>query len=491
VIEDTFRFRHILIRDAAYERIPKELRSELHERYADWLDGRGEQFDEIVGYHLEQSFRSVADLGPLGDRARALASRAAERLTASGRRANIRGDVRAAANLFDRAVSLLPVDDRRRLLLLPWLGRALRETGEMDRAATVLSQAIERAQAAGERAVAADALVALSDIRFHRATMARDELVRELDNAIAVFEELGDDAGLARALGLSGKLRLWRGEAAVAIEELERAAKYARGVGDWAQHADSLHYVMVATYYGPTPVVEALQRVEEIRSRAEGSGRLEVTHLLFRARLEAMRAHFDAARDLISHARGIAEEHGLEVLLASHVGTSAGEAELAAGDAAAAERALRPECEQLERIGELGYLASAAPQLAEALFAQGRDDEALQVTERWPPERLTVPEDADAQVAWRRVRAKLLARRGDFEEAERLAREATEIAARTDHTDMRAQALADLAEVLRIAGRPEESAASTQEALRLYEQKGNVTAAARLSGSPAPAPPTS
>ena len=78
-IEDTFRFRHMLIRDAAYERIPKELRSELHERFAGWLDGRGEEFDEIVGYHLEQAYRYLAGLGPPGDRARALAERAAER----------------------------------------------------------------------------------------------------------------------------------------------------------------------------------------------------------------------------------------------------------------------------------------------------------------------------------------------------------------------------------------------------------------------------
>ena len=56
--EDAFRFRHLLIRDAAYEAMPKELRAELHERFADWLDqiGLAEQ-DEIVGYHLEQAYR--------------------------------------------------------------------------------------------------------------------------------------------------------------------------------------------------------------------------------------------------------------------------------------------------------------------------------------------------------------------------------------------------------------------------------------------------
>jgi class 3 adenylate cyclase/tetratricopeptide (TPR) repeat protein len=485
VLEDTFRFRHILIRDAAYERIPKELRSDLHERYAGWLDGRGEQFDEIVGYHLEQAFRSVAELGRVGDRARALAERAAERLTASGGRANRRGDSRAAANLLERAASLLPPDDRRRLALLPSLGRTLRETGEMDRAATILSEAVERGRAAGEPIVTADASVGLSDIRFHRATMAREELVRELENAIAVFEELGDDPGLGRALGLSGKLRFWRGDSAAAIEELERAAGYARRAGDWAQYADSLLDILVATLHGPTPVLEGLEKTDEIGSRAEGNRRLEVIVLLTRAQLEAMRGQIDIARDMMARAKAWGEELGLEVLVRSPALLSEALIELLAGNAAAAERVLRPACERLERIGELGYLASAAPQLADALWAQGRDEDALEVTERWHPERLTVPEDADAQIGWRGVRAKILARAGSIEEAERLAREATEMAAGTDYLNLRAKALADLAEVLRIAGRPEESAAAVQEATRLYERKGNVAAAARLSSTSA------
>jgi class 3 adenylate cyclase/tetratricopeptide (TPR) repeat protein len=488
VIEDTFRFRHILIRDAAYERIPKELRSELHERYADWLDSRGEQFDEIVGYHLEQAFRSVADLGPLGDRARALAERAAERLAASGERANGRGDTRAAANLLERAASLLPSEDRRRLALLPSLGRTLRDAGEMQRAATVLSEAVERGRAAGERIVTADASVALAAIRSHRLTISEEELVRELDNAIAVFEELGDDAGLGRAFGLSGKLRLWRGEAAAAIEELERSAGYARRVGDWAQHAESLQYVLGATLHGPTPVVEALEKADEIVSRAEGNRATEVIVLVRRACLVAMRGRIDVARDLISQAKEVGEEYGLEVLLGSPA-VAEGFVELLAGDASAAERVLRPACERLERIGELGALSSAAPPLAEAVFMQGRDEEALQMTERWHPDRLTVPEDADAHIEWRRVRAKILARAGRIEEAERLTREATEIAAGTDYLNLRADALADLAEVLSLSGKPEESAAAVQEATRLYEQKGNLAAIARLAGTPTPTPP--
>jgi class 3 adenylate cyclase/tetratricopeptide (TPR) repeat protein len=490
-IEDTFRFRHILIRDAAYERISKELRSELHERFAGWLDGRGEEFDEIVGYHLEQAHGSLIALGPPTDRVRGLADRASERLAAAGLRAKARGDSNAAVSLLERATTLVPQDDRRRLSLLPDLGRVLREAGRLERADAVLWEAVELGRAMGERGIAADAGVALSDLRFHRSVqtgVGRGDVLREVDAAIQVFEELGDVAGLARAFTLLGKLRFWGGEAGTALEDFEKAASFAREAGAQAEEAESLQYVLAAMHRGPTPVNEALGRFEEMRPRAELNRRLEVTFLEARAQLEAMQGRFDAARESASRAKVLAEEHGLHVLLDSHTRPAAGYVELLAGDAAAAERELRPACEGTERVGELGFLSSIVPLLIDALLAQGRDEEALQLTERWRPERLTVPEDADAQAGWRRVRAKVMARRGELEEAERLAGEAVAIASRTDYLDDHADALADLGEVLRLSGREEESAAARQEALRLYEQKGNIAEAARLAGSPASAP---
>jgi class 3 adenylate cyclase/tetratricopeptide (TPR) repeat protein len=479
LIGDTFRFRHILIRDAAYERVPKTLRSELHERFAGWLDSRGEEFDEIVGYHLEQAYRCVIELGPVTDRARVLGKRAAERLAASGQRANTRGDARAAANLLDRATSLLPADDSQRLRLLPSLGRALRDAAQMERAESVLSEAVERGRAAGERVVVADAAVALYDFRFHRTTVGREEFLRAIEDAIPVFKESGDEAGLARALTLGGLLRFWAGEAAGAVEDFERAAGHARNAGDRAQEAESLQYEGRGQVVGPTPVVDALARLEEIRTRSPRNARLEISLLESCARLEAMQGRFDAARDLISQARVLAMDHGLEVH-ASRVDNAAGTVALLAGDAAAAELEFRRACETLEELGELGYLASVAPLLVEALFDQGRDEEALQLTERWRPEHLTVPEDVDAQVGWRRVRAKLLARRGDVEEAERLAREAMAHAASTDYLDLRAQTSADLAVVLHLAGQAQASAAACKDAIRLYGQKGNIAAAGKL-----------
>jgi class 3 adenylate cyclase/tetratricopeptide (TPR) repeat protein len=479
-IEDSFRFRHMLIRDAAYERISKELRSELHERFAGWLDGRGEEFDEIIGYHLEQAYLYLAELGPVPEQARSLADRAAARLAASGRRAYDRGDEQAAANLLERAVSLLPSDDTQRLSLLPSLGRTLRAAGQMERADAVLAEAVELGQAAGERRVVADATVALTDLRFHATLLERDDVVNELAQAMRTFEELGDKAGMARALTLRGKLTFWGGEAAAALEDLDLAARLADEAGDRAEEAESLSYVVGAMHRGPMAVDEALARIEEFGSRAETNRRLEVVLLENRAQLEAMRARFDVARDQVARAKAVAEEHGLQVLLDSHLRPAAGMVELLAGDPVAAEAVLRPASEGMERVGELGFLSSVAPLLADALLAQGRDLEALEVTERWPAERLTVPEDADAQAAWRRVRAKALARTGDLGQAEAIGREAVAIAAGTDYLFAHAMAVSDLGEVLRLAGRLQEAAATSAEALRLFEQKGDIASATRL-----------
>jgi class 3 adenylate cyclase/tetratricopeptide (TPR) repeat protein len=479
-IADTFRFRHMLIRDAAYERVPKELRSDLHERVAAWLDGRGDEFEEIIGYHLEQAYRCLVELGQSGDRGKRLAERAAERLSAAGRRAYGRADTAAAVNLLERAGALLPQHDRRRLSLLPTLGRALLESGELERSDSTLSEAVEDARAVGEQLVAADAAVALSYLRAHTVPELSDEQVaHDLEGVIHVLTGLGDEAVLARALSLAGTLRYWRGEAAAAIADLERAADYARLVGDRPQEAESLQYVLMALLWGPTTVDDALERAEAIRAGAEANRRLEVTLLRTRAQLEAMQGRFETARDLLARAKALAEELGLEVILAAGVAHQAGYVELLAGDAAAAERTLRPACEALEQMGDWGHFATLAPKLADALFIQGgHDEEAQRLTQL--AERSATPGVADEDIGWRRVRAKLLARQGDAEEGERVAREATGRAALTDLLDDHAQALADLAAVLRLGGRLEESAMALEEAILLHEQKGNIVAADTL-----------
>ena len=153
--------------------------------------------------------------------------------------------------------------------------------------------------------------------------------------------------------------------------------------------------------------------------------------------------------------------------------------ETLAGDAAAAEDEIRAAYEVLERweMGEKGLLSTQAARLAQSLYAQQRYEEAEHQTRI--SEQAGASDDMMTQVLWRQVRAKALARRGEDGAAEDLAREAVALVEPTDALDMRADALVDLAEVLRLVGRKEEPKGVLEDALRLYERKGNVVSAAR------------
>ncbi len=139
--DEGFRFRHLLIRDAAYESLPKAIRAELHERFAEWLSGHDlVESDEIVGYHLEQAHRYRAELDGSDAALEGLARRASACLAEAGRGALERGDFNAGRSLFGRATSLLPEHDEARLALAPDFADALYESN-YDEAWKVLSEA--------------------------------------------------------------------------------------------------------------------------------------------------------------------------------------------------------------------------------------------------------------------------------------------------------------------------------------------------------------
>ena len=145
--EATFSFKHILIRDVAYQGMLKERRADLHTRFADWLEReageRASEYEEILGYHLERACRYLNELGPVDERARELAARGAARLGSSGGRALARGDPRPAVQLLERAVSLMAIDDPARREVAVKLGLALAETGQLSRAGALLHDRIE------------------------------------------------------------------------------------------------------------------------------------------------------------------------------------------------------------------------------------------------------------------------------------------------------------------------------------------------------------
>ena len=148
-----------------------------------------------------------------------------------------------------------------------------------------------------------------------------------------------------------------------------------------------------------------------------------------------------------------------------------------AGDAVAHEREARAGYEILLQIGDNGHLASAAPDLAEAVYAQGRYDEALELAEF--ARGITIPGDVDAEVRGLQVLAKATARLGRRGEAEALAAEAVRLISATDYDELHAFTLMGQAEVLRLAGRRADAAASVRQAIELFGRKGNVVAHGR------------
>jgi class 3 adenylate cyclase/tetratricopeptide (TPR) repeat protein len=473
---DAFRFRHILIRDAAYASIPKSVRAELHERYADWLEPRPGEYEEFLGYHLEQAVSYRRELGPPGEREEGLARRAAERLASAGRRGLARGDGPAAANLLDRALNLLPSEAPDRIELMIDHGVALGIVGELARAEDVLREAEARAATARDERLEARALLQRSFLdRYTHPERGSGGLLEAAERAIRVFDREGDDAGLSRAWRLLAEVHWSRCQIARMEAALEQALACAERAGEQQEILLILDGLARVALLGPMPVEEAVPRCEEIRAQGGGHGGFEGVLAIIAAYLEAMQGRFPEARVAYEEGGRILAELGA-VVDGAALQAWAGEVEMLAGDFAAAERLRRSAFETLDKVGERGILSTVAAYLGETLHAQGRDEEAIRLTEI--SERTAADDDLTSQILWRGTRAKALARNGGEREAESLAREAVTLAQETDCLLLNADALMSLAEVLFARGATVEAAVRLRAALALYEAKGNVVSAA-------------
>jgi class 3 adenylate cyclase len=479
--EHGFRFRHILIRDAAYAAVPLGARADLHEHFAEWLAGRPGEWDEIVGYHLEQAYHFRTRLGMPGAASDHLAARAGLRLASAGKRALGLGDMPAALNLLSRAVDLLPEASSEHLQLLPALAEAARETGDLARADDILREAVTAAAAAGDRRL--EELAAIDReylLEYTDPTTSEDRVLQTADRAARLFDELGDDHGLAKALTLSAQAYWSLCNYAQMEDMLEQALVHAERAGDGRSRSLILEGLARAAHLGPTPVEEGLRRCEGILADARGDPPLEAVAIAMIGALKAQLGSFDEARASCGRSWAIGEEFGLKSWLAT-LPLYSGPIELLAGDAVAAERELEPGYEALREMGELGRLSTEAAFLAEAVYAQGRYDEAETLTEISAD--AATPDDAFSQIAWRGTRSKTLARKGELAQAELLAREAVALAEKTDGLNLQGDAFLNLADTLRAAGRSADAVKAAERALLLYERKGNLVSAARARGA--------
>jgi len=476
--KQSFAFRHLLIRDAAYEALTKEDRAQLHEQLADRLDStmgdRIQEVEEVIGYHLEQAHQLLSRLRPLDDHGRGLAVRAAQRLASAGKRAYGRADARAAVGLLERALALLPPEPGRRAELVHELGRSYHLLYD-PRAAEAHRQAAELARAAGDRGL--ELLIEL-EVLANRASTEPEEyhprMRRAAERAIPVFAALGDERGLARAYRRIGDNALVSGRLDEACEAYEGSLVHAAHTDDVGLRSITKVLLAGALTYGRLPASEAEVRVRPVLGRLEGHRVAEIGVRDSLAWLEAIRGRFEAARRLC--AQNLALAHEEEPDLAMMSATVA----LLAGDAADAERILRPVCRQLDQLGDHGTLCYAAPLLAEALLLQGKNDEALELTRL--AERITATFNLECGAQWRKARAKLLARNAQHDAAEKLAREAVELVRRTDLLALQAEVTEDLAEVLASGGRVDEARAAANDALMMFERKEHVIGAARTRG---------
>jgi len=475
--EQSFRFRHLLIRDAAYSSIPKESRWKLHVQCARWFEqagGRAIETEELVGYHLEQAYRYLAEVGAVDDAAAAIGREAAALLGLAGRRAFARSDRHAGLNLMSRAVALLPPTDPLLLELVPSVRVVQGAPGQLEWADRVLTDAVEAAATSGDRTLAAHALVLRGLLRlFTDADVAPRDLVLAAERAVPVFEAGGDELGLARAWRLVAQAHYLDRSASRCGEASERALVHARRLHDPFEEREVGEWLAVALFAGPMPASEAQDRALRL-AESSTDPILQACAYGCAGLLAAMQLRTDEAAACLARGAELRDGSGDAVPMYS---LSAGYVHLWRGEAEAADSELRPRYERLRRVGEGAHFSTVVGLLASAEYELGRFDEAERLTREC--EEVSRRNDVVSRLLWRSVRAKVLVRLGEADAAVELAEAAAAEAALGDFVLAQTETLLDLGEVLALTGAVEAAREAVEEAIRRCRRKENELGAGR------------
>jgi class 3 adenylate cyclase/tetratricopeptide (TPR) repeat protein len=477
--EDAFRFRHLLIRDAAYQAMPKEQRAELHERFADWLAAaaadRLAEYEEILAYHLEQAHRYRVELGAVDQRARELARRAVDHLLASAVRADERGDLASARSLLGRCIEMAGGGARVRALVA--LAELLPELGEFGEAHRTAVLAVEAAEAAGDRPSRLRADLVLNFTSAAIGSGRTMEQARaEAERVLAEAERLGDPDLRDRAVLAVTVELFFLGQTAAAMEMIDRLSDRAPAMPrrDRTELAGQL---VVNAYFGSVPVHEAfdvLDRAAELRGESI-AGRAH--DLRVRGALLGLVGRFDEAHAMFERSEELFNELGAPMIkiVTSQV---IGETLRLEGRVGDAERVFREMNEAYDEMGETGFNSTVCAVLAHVLCDQGRFDEAETFAQR--SREMAAEDDFASQSEWRTARARVLVNRGRFDDGLSLVDEAIAIAEGTDYIDWQGQGFETRGIVLEAAGRLGDARRAYETALERFERKGNVVAAARV-----------
>jgi serine/threonine protein kinase/tetratricopeptide (TPR) repeat protein len=460
---DAFRFRHLLIRDAAYDALSEETRARLHERFASWLEASGgDVAGEIPGWHLEQAARYGQRLG--WESAPGIARRAAAHLHSAGRRGRGRGDVAAAASLLERAGALTPLADIPRGPISVDLAECLMETGEVARADELLS--------AAELEDSANPIAALTRCEWMirvRPQEAVQMIESKLPRILQSLAAASDDSGMARAHLVASMPHWLASQWTLAGEQARLAAEHANSAGDEGIRSRALAFYVGCIVYGHADVA-AIRRELDVIERENTSPSLAARVELGRGQLARLDGRFDDARGFVRHALEGFQALGMRELVATCDG-ELGLVELWAADPGAALAALLRSDGLLAELGQHALRSTIQARVGLAQALSNNPSAARAAIEL--AERLSAPEESLNFAIIHRVRARLALAEDNAESAIRWARSAVAHAFRIDSLEVRADATLDLARVLEAVGCRGDAVPEARTALELFTLKGH------------------
>jgi tetratricopeptide (TPR) repeat protein len=352
----------------------------------------------------------------------------------------------------------------------------LTETGELRRASPLAEEALT----ATDHALRAHAVILDVDVKI----LGHDDVTVEWRDARradarAVLERAGDDVGLARYWRNVG----WDGwascRAGLALDCWERAIAHARSAGAVGLVRDLDRGVLGALVFGPTPVSEAVPRVELVIEAATPVFQAMGQQAL--AMLRAMEGRIDEAWRLLENGWETAREAGYII------DTWGGAQRFACIERRAGrdemsdrcESVLRTAVDELQRLDDRAFLSTVALNLADLLEREGRDDEARELCVL--ARERTLAGDITNFVMADVIEARLAAKGGELEQAEALARQCVKRAGSTDFPDLRGMySQAALAEVLALGGKHGEAVTAATRALAAHREKEDIAYAAVL-----------
>ena len=472
--DEAFRFRHLLIKDAAYDSMSKKTRADLHQRFAEWLADHVEHapggVDAVLAYHFDQAYQYRVELGSEGEPERQLAELAGSRYRTAGEAALAHGDYVAARGLFERASTLIGPTTDLGLQAQLLLGRTLVQLGEYERADAVFSDIERLAQASGDRHLELKAGIGLLSVRDHVETEWSDEMFRSTSrNLERELTELGDNRGALEALMLRVNW-LPRSEGKVLAT---RAVKMAQELGAAELESDASWWLLAISFWGTTPASEGVELARSMLPQKVTNLKHRGLQLLMLGGFLEMLGRVDEAR--VETERGLAMFQELGLNAEPVTAFTEGWTSFITGDLDRADGLLQAAYSDHAEKGEKNRLSSIAAGIARIAALRDETDEAQRFISI--AEEAAIPDDVDTHGEVAITRAILALRSGNGYEAIERARQALDITDRRGSPWAQASFLLVLADALDVVGDREGAVESLEEALSRFEQKEFVKAA--------------